>query len=98
MARINIVRHTLWMICIFAGISACDRPEQTGVQESEGHARAPVEQPASDAPVNLLEFDAAGMRFSGGNTIRSGWTTLRMNNRDNMLHFGMVVRLPEFQM
>jgi hypothetical protein len=43
----------------------------------------------------MLEIDAIGMRFKGGNTISSGWTTIRLNNKDNMLHFAMVVRLPD---
>lgn len=43
----------------------------------------------------VLELDAIGMRFQGAGTVPSGWTTIRMNNLDKMLHFAIVVRLPE---
>jgi len=45
--------------------------------------------------MNILEISATGMRFKGGDTVLSGWTTIRLDNKDNMLHFAMVVRLPD---
>lgn len=44
---------------------------------------------------NLLEVSASGMRFQGDSTVPAGWTTIRMNNLDSMLHFAIVVRLPD---
>lgn len=51
--------------------------------------------PKADDPINVLEIYAAGMRFEGNSSISSGWTTIRLNNQDNMLHFAMLVRLPD---
>jgi hypothetical protein len=77
-------KTTLFSVCILAGVSACDRSEDRTEYESE----------TADS-INLLEIDASGMRFQGDNTISSGWTTIRLNNKDNMLHFAMIVRLPD---
>lgn len=73
-----------FLASILAGVTACDRPEDSAKQTAGTHE-----------VTNLVEIDAAGMRFAGANTISSGWATIRLNNRDNMLHFAMVVRLPD---
>ena len=78
------VNKALLFVCILASVPACDR--------SEDGARY---IPKADDPINMLEIYAAGMRFEGGGTISSGWTTIRLNNQDNMLHFAMLVRLPD---
>jgi hypothetical protein len=86
------IKKTLLFICFQAGVlanvlfgvSACDR-----VEEKTGQAPEPLEV------TNIVELDATGMRFVGPGTISSGWTTIRLNNKDDMLHFGMLVRLPE---
>jgi len=78
------IRKVLWSVCILAGVSACDQSE-----DSAGHI-----EKVDDAK-NTLEIYAAGMRFRGGNTISSGWTTIRLQNQDDMLHFAMLVRLPD---
>ncbi|SDE20646.1 hypothetical protein [Kordiimonas lacus] len=46
-------------------------------------------------PTNLLELTASGMRFEGPETIKSGWTTIRLNNKDDMIHFALAARLPD---
>ncbi|GHF30993.1 hypothetical protein GCM10017044_28010 [Kordiimonas sediminis] len=60
-----------------------------------GQSAAP---PESDEPVkseNILEITAKNMRFEGPATIKSGWTTMRLKNSDNMLHFALVAKLPD---
>ncbi len=74
----------LVFVSILASLSACDRPENGAGDISK-----------ADDPINILEISAVGMRFKGGNTISSGWTTIRLNNQDNMLHFALVARLPD---
>lgn len=77
-------RKSLLFVFILASLSACDRAEDGARYISK-----------ADGPINILEISAAGMRFEGGDSISSGWTTIRLNNQDNMLHFAMVVRLPD---
>ena len=78
------INRALILFCFLAGISACDRTDDKAQQTS----RTPD-------PTNIVEIDATAMRFVGPDSIPSGWTTIRLNNRDNMLHFAMVVRLPD---
>lgn len=85
--------RALMSICILTSVAACDRPTEQTKELSEA-VSPPKAEPVQDL-VNVLEIDASGMRFQGSNTISSGWTTIRLNNKDNMLHFGMVVRLPD---
>lgn len=53
---------------------------------------ATVKQPAA---ANVLEIMASGLRFEGPETVPSGWTTIKLHNEDPMVHFGMVVKLPD---
>ena len=82
------IHNTLVIVCFMASVlvavSACDRAEDKARQT-----------PETAEATNTLELDATGMRFTGTDTISSGWATIRLNNKDNMLHFAMVVRLPE---
>jgi hypothetical protein len=84
------IGKALLFTCIFAGVSACDRPEKSTAYKSTADKSV-----QADDPINILEINAAGMRFEGGNSITSGWTTIRLNNKDNMLHFALVARLPD---
>ncbi|NOR19074.1 MAG: hypothetical protein GQ538_03190 [Xanthomonadales bacterium] len=78
------VRKTLLFVLMLAIVSACDRPD-----DGAGHTAK------TDDPTNILKISATGMRFAGDDTISSGWTTIRLNNQDSMLHFAMLVRLPD---
>ena len=52
--------------------------------------------PASDiAQSNVLELAVEGMTFVGPDTIKSGWTTIRVVNAGGMTHHALVYRLPE---
>jgi len=86
---INIGKVLLF-VCILAIVSACDQSEESG-----GYTSKADDSIKADDPVNILEINAAGMRFEGDNSISSGWTTIRLNNKDNMLHFALVARLPD---
>jgi hypothetical protein len=46
-------------------------------------------------PSNLLQLEVQGMSFVGPNTIKSGWTTIRIFNDSGMTHHALVYRLPE---
>lgn len=52
--------------------------------------------PEQDEPAqNVLELDVEGLKFVGPDTIKSGWTTVRINNGGGMTHHGLVYRLPD---
>ena len=52
--------------------------------------------PDSEAPAeNALNLDVEGLTFVGDSVVKSGWTTVRINNDGGMTHFGLVYRLPE---
>lgn len=71
-------------ICVFSG---CDRaPTAPEGETSESSATAAE---------NILSLDIAGLSFVGPDEIKSGWTTVRINNDSGMTHFGLVYRLPE---
>lgn len=86
----SVINNFLVAACVLACISACDRTTEETRSPTSNTEIAKIQ-----IPRNLLEINASGMRFNGASTIPSGWTTIRLNNRDNMLHFAMVVRLPE---
>lgn len=44
---------------------------------------------------NVLPLEIVGMSFSGPSEVRSGWTTIRINNNSGMTHHGLVYKLPE---
>lgn len=96
------ILKTISIIFLLAIVSGCDQSggktghvSQAADSAEESVAVEAVEPVKSIEPVNMVEINAVGMRFQGGNTISSGWTTIRLNNKDNMLHFAMVVRLPD---
>lgn len=92
MARL---KNILCAICILAAALACEPAVEEPAKAANQAAPASAAGAAAPTPVNVLEIDAVGMRFTGPETIKSGWTTIRLNNRDGMLHFAMVVRLPD---
>ncbi len=49
--------------------------------------------PASDA--NVVEITAIGLELLAPDEIPSGWTTFRLKNETDMIHFAVVQRLPE---
>lgn len=44
---------------------------------------------------NVLELEVQGLKFVGPSEIKSGWTTIRVNNSGGMTHHALVYRLPE---
>lgn len=53
---------------------------------------APLNTP--DDP-NVVEIVARGLTFEAPDVIASGWTTFRLTNESDMVHFAVVERLPE---
>ncbi|TNE58192.1 MAG: hypothetical protein EP340_06405 [Alphaproteobacteria bacterium] len=78
-------------------LSACGegkKEEETAVispAATEDMTSAVVEAPGP----NVLEIEAVGMSFEGPSEVPSGWTTIRMKNTSDMLHFAIVDVLPE---
>lgn len=56
-----------------------------------GAAPTETDQPES----NVLELEVQGLSFVGPDTIKSGWTTIRVVNDGGMTHHALVYRLPE---
>ena len=52
---------------------------------------AETAQPAT----NILDLEVQGMAFTGPDTIKSGWTTIRVANNSGMTHHALVYRLPD---
>lgn len=50
---------------------------------------------ANQPPQNILELQVEGMSFVGPDTIKSGWTTIRVANNGGMTHHALVYRLPD---
>lgn len=54
------------------------------------------ETPQVDSPQeNVLELEVQGLSFVGPDTIKSGWTTIRVINKGGMTHHALVYRLPD---
>lgn len=53
----------------------------------------------TDAPAtpsqNILELDVVGLKFVGSDEVKSGWTTVRVDNQGGMTHHALVYRLPD---
>lgn len=62
----------------------------THAQEST----APVPTRASPN-ASVVEITARGLTFEAPDSTRSGWTTFRLKNKSNMVHFAVLERLPE---
>ena len=55
---------------------------------------AQPDQPAQPQ-ANVLELQVEGLAFTGPDTIKSGWTTIRVANSGGMTHHALVYRLPD---
>lgn len=68
----------------------CSLAAGTWAQETTG--------PAPTAPstnVSVVNVTARGLTFDAPDTTRSGWTTFRLKNESEMIHFAVLERLPE---
>lgn len=62
---------------------------------SNGQAQ-PTSPPASPDAASVVEVTARGLDFvEAPDTIPSGWTTVRLNNASEMIHFAILERLPD---
>lgn len=44
---------------------------------------------------NMVEITAVGLTFEAPDSIPSGWTTFRLNNSSEMIHFALIQKVPE---
>lgn len=81
----------LWAALATATFAGCGDP-QTASRESssEGSGQTGITPETG----NVLDIKAVGLRFEGGDEIRSGWATVRLENLSNMVHFAVIERLP----
>lgn len=73
------MKQIIIALSLMAGLSACSSPAE--------------EAPASAE--NVLELAVEGISFVGPDTIKSGWTTIRVVNEGGMTHHALVYRLPD---
>jgi hypothetical protein len=77
------MRRAMLFLAIFCFMSGCDNTQTV----SEDVLSSPTE--------NVLSLEIVGWSFAGPTEIRSGWTTIRINNDSGMTHHGLVYRLPD---
>jgi hypothetical protein len=58
-------------------------------------ACSPASTDISPTDTNVLELGIDGLTFVGPDSIKSGWTTVRVLNDSGMTHHALVYRLPE---
>lgn len=56
---------------------------------------SPEPSETEEAAANVLELEVQGLAFVGPDTIKSGWTTIRVANNSGMTHHALVYRLPD---
>ncbi|MBX7493550.1 hypothetical protein K3163_10055 [Qipengyuania sp. 1NDW9] len=56
---------------------------------------SPEAPQAERSQENVLELEVQGLSFVGPDTIKSGWTTIRVINNGGMTHHALVYRLPD---
>lgn len=64
----------------------------SGMQAQESTAPAPTR---ASPNASVVEITARGLTFDAPDSTRSGWTTFRLKNTSNMVHFAVLERLPE---
>lgn len=74
-------KQLLAVACLGLAIGGCSSGSDT-------------EAPAADA-LNVLELEVEGLKFVGPDTIKSGWTTVRIRNDGGMTHHALLYRLPD---
>ena len=77
MKHLTLGRHWIGFVAI---LSACSTEEKT-----------PGQNPA--AVPNLVSLTATEYAFEAPDTIPAGWTTFRLANRGQEIHYGHIVRL-----
>ncbi|MBX7458675.1 hypothetical protein K3152_10505 [Qipengyuania sp. 1NDH17] len=56
---------------------------------------SPEEARTETPGTNILELEVQGLAFVGPDTVKSGWTTIRVVNKGGMTHHALVYRLPD---
>jgi len=73
------MKHFIIALALAAGLSACSSEPEQ----------------TEVSPSNILVLQVEGLSFTGPDTIKSGWTTIRVVNEGGMTHHALVYRLPE---
>jgi len=84
---INILPFYLFTILTLFGCS--QRSDQTHTAEAQE-----IQEAISDSP-GLVQVKAVGLTLEAPDEIPSGWTTFRLSNETDMVHFGYIYRVPE---
>jgi len=84
---INILPIYLFIMLTLFGCS--QRSDQTHTAEAQE-----IQEAISDPP-GLVQVKAVGLTFQAPDEIPSGWTTFRLSNETDMIHFGYIYRVPE---
>lgn len=84
---INILPFYLFTILTLFGCS--QRSDQTHTAEAQE-----IQEAISDPP-GLVQVKAVGLTLEAPDEIPSGWTTFRLSNETDMIHFGYIYRVPE---
>jgi hypothetical protein len=71
---------TAWLMMATLLVQACDQRQQG----TEPSATTPAARP------HVVEIRAVGKTFQGPSEIPSGWTTFRLANASNMIHFALI--------
>ena len=74
---------TLALPVLAALLAACSPASDAGSGDADTSAE------------NTLQLEVQGMSLVGPQTIKSGWTTIRIVNNGGMTHHGLVYRLPD---
>lgn len=75
------------IVLLMAGLfQGCTEKEQT-------QADRPTD--TAESATNVVQIIARGLAFDAPSEIPSGWTTFRLDNRSELVHFAIVERLPE---
>lgn len=76
----DLTKICTFIICVILFSGCTGEPNEIGDQSTDP---------------NLVEINAVGLSFEVPDTIPSGWTTFRLNNATEMIHFALVQKMPE---
>ncbi|NBC19361.1 MAG: hypothetical protein GVY18_18805, partial [Bacteroidetes bacterium] len=69
-------------------LAACDPGDRAEAADADAATTPP------DTTPNVVEITAIGLDFEAPDTIPSGWTTFRLKNASEMVHFALIARYP----
>ena len=82
-----LIIYLFTMLTLFSCSQSSDQTDTSAVQEA-------VQEVIPDPP-GLVQVKAVGLTLEAPDEIPSGWTTFRLSNETDMIHFGYIYRVPE---